>query len=93
MDYEGILRVNTVSFNYTRKFNLGHYEAVEIGVAQWASVDEDEDPDMVIALLAEQCKNHVKNNIPSGYSRKATPPVESQKHTVAGIEVVDHGAN
>jgi hypothetical protein len=92
MDYGGILRINTVSFSYTRKFNLGNFEAVEISVAQWASVDEDEDPDEVVSFLAEQCKNHVKSNIPPGYTRQATPPSYKEKYTVAGIEVVDDGS-
>jgi hypothetical protein len=87
MDYGGILRTNTVSFSYTRKFNLGNFEAVEISVAQWASVDEDEDPDQVINLLAEQCKDHVRGNIPPGYIRQAVPPSYKEKTTVAGMEV------
>jgi hypothetical protein len=82
------LKINTVSFSYTRKFNLGNFEAVEIGVAQWASVDDDEDADRVIAFLAEQCKNHVKGNIPPGYSRQSTPPSVKEKHTVSGLEVI-----
>jgi hypothetical protein len=82
------LRINTVSFSYTRKFNLGNFEAVEIGVSQWASVDEEEDADQVIAFLAEQCKAHVKANIPPGYSRQGTPPTAKEKRTIAGMEVI-----
>jgi hypothetical protein len=82
------LRVNTVSFDYTRKFNLGNFESVEISVTQWASVDEKEDANQVIAFLAEQCKNHVKANIPPRYSRQGTPPAAREKHTVAGMEVI-----
>jgi hypothetical protein len=82
------LKRNTVSVSYTRKFNLGNFEAVEIGVSQWASVDEDEDADLVIAFLAEQCKAHVKGNIPPGYSRQGTPPTAKEKHTVSGMEVI-----
>jgi hypothetical protein len=81
------LKINTVSFSYTRKFNLGNFEAVEIGVSQWASVDEEEDADQVIAFLAEQCKAHVRAAIPPGYSRQGTPPVSKEKHTIAGLEV------
>ena len=93
MVHGGILKTNTVAFSYTRKFNLGNFEAVEISVSQWASVDEDEDPDDVLAFLSEQCKNHVKSNIPPGYSRQSTPPSFKEKHTVAGIEVLDDGIN
>jgi hypothetical protein len=81
------VRINTVSFGYKRKFNLGNFESVEIDVQQWASVDEDEDADDVIAFLAEQCKNYVRSNIPAGYSRQTTPPSYKDKHTVSGMEV------
>lgn len=80
------MKINTVSMGYTRKFNLGNYEAVEISVQQWASVDEDEDPDQVISFLAEQCKNHVKANIPPGYSKPGTPTAKTT-NTIAGLEV------
>lgn len=82
------MRVNTVSFSYTRKFNLGNFESVEISAAQWASVDEDEDPDQVIAYLADQCKAHVRSAIPPGYSRQSAPPSSKEKYTVAGMEVI-----
>lgn len=82
------MKTNTVAFSYTRKFNLGNFEAVEISVSQWASVDEDEDPDQVIAFLAEQCKAHVKGNIPPGYKPQSVPPSYKEKHTLAGMEVI-----
>jgi hypothetical protein len=82
------LRTNTVSFSYTRKFNLGNFESVEITVGQWASVDDDEDADQVIDYLAEQCKAHVKASIPPGYTRQGVPPSYKEKKTVAGIEVI-----
>jgi hypothetical protein len=85
----GILRVSSISFSYTRKFNLGDYEAVEIGVTQWAQVDEDEDADGCIQFLAEQCKNHVKSNIPPNYKSKSPPVTAYTKHTISGIEVTD----
>lgn len=81
------MKTNTVAFSYTRKFNLGGYESVEINVAQWASVDEDEDPDQVIAFLADNCKAHVKGNIPRGYTPQGVPLSAKQKHTIAGLEV------
>ena len=81
------MRVSSISVDYRRKFNLGNYEAVEIGVTQWAQIDEEEDPDGCIQFLAEQCKNHVKANIPPGYKPSAPPVTTSTKHTVAGMEV------
>lgn len=81
------MKINTVSMGYTRKFNLGNYEAVEISVQQWASVDEDEDPDQVISFLAEQCKNHVRSALPPGYSRQGTPPTSKTTNTISGMEV------
>jgi hypothetical protein len=66
---------------------LGNFESVEIQVAQWASVDDDEDPDQVIGFLAEQCKNHVRSSIPPGYVPQSVPPSQKVKRTVSGVEV------
>lgn len=79
--------VTSVSFSYNRKFNLGNWESVEISASQWARLDEGDDPDEVVNVLAEQCKSHVKANIPPGYSRQGTPPAVQEKHKVAGLEV------
>ena len=81
------MEVSTISFEYRRKFNLGDYESVEIGVTQWAQIGKEEDVDGCIQLLAEQCKNHVKANIPPNYRPSAPPVTTSIKHSIAGMEV------
>ena len=54
------MKVSTVSISYSRKFNLGDFESIDIGCSLWAQVDEDENPDRVTAFLYEQAKASVK---------------------------------
>jgi hypothetical protein len=79
------VKINTVSVGYERKFNLGNWESVVISGHMWASVDEEEDPDQVMAFCFEQTKQHVKANIPPGY--KPFAPTVTSKKTVSGMEV------
>ena len=80
--------MNTVSVGYSRKFNLGNYEGVEISVNMWASVDDDEDADQVVAFCFEQAKQHVKANVPPGYKASSAATVQTKK-TLAGMEITD----
>jgi hypothetical protein len=62
------MKVNTVAIEYSRKFNLGDWESVTIGVHMWASPDEEEDPEAVTMHLFDEAKKHVRANIPSSYA-------------------------
>ncbi len=54
------MKTTTVSISYSRKFNLGNYESIELGCSLWAQVDEDEDPEAVTQFLYLQAKQAVK---------------------------------
>jgi hypothetical protein len=79
------VKINTVSVNYDRKFNLGNYESVQIGVQIWASVEDEEDTDGVIQFMFDEAKQHVKKNVPSNYRPFAKTVKKTE--TVSGIEV------
>ncbi len=55
------MKITTVSISYSRKFNLGQYESLDLGCSLWAQVDEEEDPDGVVQFLYHQAKASVKN--------------------------------
>lgn len=84
------MKVNTISIGYERKFNLGNFEAATISVHMWASVDEDEDPDAVVAFCFEQAKQHVKSNVPPKY--QPFPATVKTKTTISGMEVENDGS-
>ena len=54
------MHITTVSVEYRRKFNLGNYESLELGVSLYAKVDPDEDSEAVAELLWQQAKASVK---------------------------------
>ncbi len=54
------MHITTVSVEYRRKFKLGNYESLELGVSLYAKVDADEDSEAVAELLWQQAKASVK---------------------------------
>ncbi|MEH1912787.1 hypothetical protein [Nostoc sp.] len=54
------MKFTTVSVSYSRKFNLGDYESLELGCSLWAQVEDGEDADGVTQFLYLQAKTSVK---------------------------------
>ncbi|MHC5771900.1 MAG: hypothetical protein ACYTXI_41545 [Nostoc sp.] len=54
------MKIGTVSISYSRKFNLGNYESLELGCSLWAQVEDEEDADGVVQFLYYQAKAAVK---------------------------------
>jgi hypothetical protein len=57
------MKITTVSISYSRKFNLGNYESIDLGCSLWAQVDEEEEADRVAEFLYLQAKASVKNAV------------------------------
>ncbi|MHC0068470.1 hypothetical protein ACWATR_37335 [Nostoc sp. UIC 10890] len=55
------MKIGTVSISYSRKFNLGNYESIELGCSLWAQVEEEEDAPGVVQFLYYQAKAAVKS--------------------------------
>ncbi len=55
------MKIGTVSISYSRKFNLGNYESLELGCSLWAQVEEEEDAEGVVQFLYHQAKASVKS--------------------------------
>ena len=54
------MQPTTVGVMYTRKFNLGNFESLELSINLYAKVDPDEDSEAVAELLWQQAKASVK---------------------------------
>ncbi|MBN3957383.1 hypothetical protein [Nostoc sp. NMS8] len=54
------MKIGTVSISYSRKFNLGNYESIELGCSLWAQVEDEKDADGVVQFLYYQAKAAVK---------------------------------
>ncbi len=54
------MHITTVSVEYRRKFNIGNYESLELGISLYTKVDADEEAEAVAELLWQQAKASVK---------------------------------
>ncbi len=54
------MQITTVGIEYRRKFNLGDYENLELGINLYAKVDVDEEAEAVAECLFQQAKAIVK---------------------------------
>lgn len=54
------MQPTTVGVTYTRKFNIGNYESLELSINLYAKVDPDEDSEAVTELLWQQAKASIK---------------------------------
>ena len=57
---EKTLHVKTISVTYSRKFNLDHYESMDVGVTMWADRPESADIGADFDALWELAKEQVK---------------------------------
>jgi hypothetical protein len=85
------MKITTVSISYSRKFNLGSYESLDLCCSLWAQIEEEEEADGVVQYLYLQAKASVKNAAmpvlkASGYQ---TNKVNSQKQSV-GTSINDN---
>ncbi len=55
------MKIGTVSISYSRKFNLGNYESLELSCSLWAQVEDEEDAEGVVQFLYHQAKAAVKS--------------------------------
>ena len=54
------MQPTTVGVTYTRKFNIGNYESLELSINLYAKVDPAENSEAVAELLWQQAKASVK---------------------------------
>ncbi|QLE45603.1 hypothetical protein FD723_35655 (plasmid) [Nostoc sp. C052] len=54
------MKFTTVSVSYSRKFNLGNFESLDLGCSLWAQVEDGEDADGITQFLYLQAKTSVK---------------------------------
>jgi hypothetical protein len=53
------MEIQTISVSYTRKFNLGDFESLEVSDTAWAKLDRDDDESECMEELFNICKRQV----------------------------------
>lgn len=55
------MEIKTIAVSYTRKFNLGNFNSVDLSCSLWAQIDAREDEDTCIQILQDKCREHVRS--------------------------------
>jgi hypothetical protein len=54
------MHITTIAVSYTRKFNLGNFNSVDLSCSLWAQIDAEEDEDCCIAILQDKAREAVR---------------------------------
>ena len=55
------MHITTIAVSYTRKFNLGNFNSVDLSCSLWAQIDAEEDEDCCIAILQDKAREAVRS--------------------------------
>ena len=54
------MQIRTIAVSYSRKFNLGNFNSVDLACSLWAQIAAEEDEDCCIQILQDKCREHVR---------------------------------
>jgi len=54
------MHITTIAVSYSRKFNLGNFNSVDLSCSLWAQIDAEEDEDCCIAILQDKARASVQ---------------------------------
>lgn len=69
------MKLKTVSATYERKFNLGDYNSLALGVTLWADLDETDAPSQALADLQDMARERVRSEYGRLAAARAPAPV------------------
>jgi hypothetical protein len=78
------MNIRTIAVTYTRKFNLGNYNSVDLSCSLWAQIDAEEDEDSCIEILQDKVREAVRSEHRKVGSN--APPVPTVKVNGALVE-------
>ena len=55
------MNIRTIAVVYTRKFNLGNFNSVDLSCSLWAQIEPEEDEDGCIAILQDKAREYVRS--------------------------------
>jgi hypothetical protein len=79
------MEIKTIAVTYTRKFNLGDYESLELSCSLWGQIDPaEEDAQGTTQFLFQQAKDSVKE--------AAIPVIKASNHQMNKAKAYKHSA-
>lgn len=55
------MQIRTIAVSYSRKFNLGNFNSVDLSCSLWAQIVAEEDEDACVQILQDKCREHVRS--------------------------------
>lgn len=90
------MNVTTVSITVKRKFNLGNYESVELGITLWADIEQGENLSRCTKALWASASENIKAQAQPLLAKDAESRELAntyRREYMAGVEVVDYSDN
>ena len=78
------MNIRTIAVTYTRKFNLGNFNSVDLSCSLWAQIDAEEDEDCCIEILQDKVREVVRSEYHKVTSNQG--PVTTVKVNGAFVE-------
>ena len=78
-----VMKVDKISVTYSRKFNLGNYESLELSATLWVDLEPDDDVEQALQEFSEKAKESVKK-------RRLSMPNKGYRVIDAAGEVVSN---
>jgi len=76
------MHITTIAVSYSRKFNLGNYNSVDLSCSLWAQIDAEEDEDCCIAILQDKAREAVRSEYHKVKSNQGPVPTIKINGTV-----------
>ena len=54
------MQIKTIAVSYSRKFNLGNFNSVDLSCSLWAQIVAEEDEDACVQILQDKCREHIR---------------------------------
>ena len=54
------MQIRTIAVSYSRKFNLGNFNSVDLSCSLWAQIVAEEDEDACVQILQNKCREHIR---------------------------------
>ena len=76
------MQIKTIAVSYSRKFNLGDFNSVDLSCSLWAQIAAEEDEDACTQILQNKCREHVRTEYYK--AKNGSQPVELFPVNVTG---------
>ena len=85
------MQIKTIAVSYSRKFNLGNFNSVDLSCSLWAQIVAEEDEDACVQILQNKCREHIR--VEYYKAKNGCSPTELFRVNVARDDEVESDAS